>query len=112
MLIRDSNAEFGETPSRAGNAGDGEWSPNAISTNLSREGKLLDVWFDCNRQAVENNTFFSPASEPGAPVTVIPERKERKWMHRRLEAGSVWEEGGATGPLPAALPVTSRRNGR
>ena len=112
MLIRDSIAEFGETAVRAGNAGDGEWSPNAIATNLCREGKLLDVWFDGNRQAVENNTFFSPASEPGALVKVIPERNERKWMHRRVGAGSVWEDGGVTRPLPAALPVTSRRNGR
>jgi hypothetical protein len=106
MLIRDSLAEFGEPAVRARNADDGEWSPNAIATNQSREGKFLDVWFDGNRQAVENNTFFSQL------VKVIPERKERKWTHRRVDAGSVWEGGGAARPAPAALPVTSGRNGQ
>jgi len=85
MLIRDSVAEFGETAVRASKAADREWSPNVIATNLFREGKFLDVWFDGNREAVETNTFFSPAGEPGGLVEFIPKRKERKWMHRRVE---------------------------
>ena len=63
MLIRDDVAEFGETAVHAGNAAD-RWSPGATASNPSDEGKLLTVWFDGNREAVENNTYFSAASEP------------------------------------------------
>lgn len=87
MFIRDSLAEFGETAVHAGNAADREWSPNATTSNPSHESKLLHVWFDGNREAVENNTFFSPAVESGGLVKVIPGRKERKWTHGRVEAG-------------------------
>jgi len=71
MFIRDSLAEFGETAVHAGNAADREWSPNATTSNPSHESKLLQVWFDGNREAVENNTFFSPAVESGGLVKVI-----------------------------------------
>jgi hypothetical protein len=83
MLIRDSIAEFGETAARAGNAADREWSPSAMASDPSGEGSLLHVWFDGNREAVENNTFFSPAVGAGA-LKVIPDRGERQWMHHRL----------------------------
>jgi len=84
MVIRDSVAEFGESAARAGNAADRGWSPNAMASDPSREGSLLHVWCDGNREAVENNTFFSPAVEPGALIKVIPDRGERQWMHHRL----------------------------
>jgi hypothetical protein len=76
MVIRDSVAEFGETAARAGNAADRGWSTNAMASDPSREGSFLHVWFDGNREAVENNTFFyadyPPSHRKGLHPPIVP----------------------------------------